>query len=100
MTIDAFLGICYNCGITTMQEMTMQKEDLTKNFVKTIKQRILNGEYKAGDNFPPLRKLAEDFNCSRSVINVGIARLEAQGYLAIQKRQKTVVKDFINRASL
>ena len=78
----------------------MPKENLTKKFVHTIKQRILNGEYKIGDSFPPLRKLAQEFECSRSVINVGIARLEEQGYLLVQKRQKTITNDFINRGSL
>jgi GntR family transcriptional repressor for pyruvate dehydrogenase complex len=74
--------------------------DLTSKYENIIKERIINGEYRIGEKIPPLRDLAAELNCSRSVINVVIARLAAQGYLVIQKRQKTVVSDFLNAGSL
>lgn len=77
-----------------------QKDDLTIEFVEKLVDRILEGKYKIGESIPSLRQLAEEFGCSRSVINVGIARLESQGYLTIQKRQKTIVNDFVSKGSL
>lgn len=78
----------------------MNSNDLTEKFVQEIKRRILEKEYKIGSNIPPLRELAEEFGCSRSVINVGIAKLQTQGYLEIRKRQKTIINDFLLQGSL
>lgn len=75
-------------------------KDLTSQYETIIKERIINGDYRIGEKIPPLRDLATELNCSRSVINVVIARLAAQGYLFIQKRQKTVVSDFMTTGSL
>lgn len=78
----------------------MRKEDLTQHFIDSIKKRIFDGTYSIGDSLPPLRQLAEEFDCSRSVINVGIARLASEGYLVIHKRKKTIINNFVDRASL
>lgn len=78
----------------------MNKENLTLEFTEDIKQKIFEGKYKIGDSLPPLRKLAQEYAVSRSVINVGIARLDAQGYLKIHKRQKITVNDYLAKGSL
>lgn len=78
----------------------MKENDLTKKYEKIIKKRIIEGYYQVGEKIPPLRDLANELNCSRSVINVVIARLAAQGYLRIQKRQKTEVNNFLASGSL
>lgn len=78
----------------------MRKNDLTQHFVDTIKQRIFDRVYGIGDALPPLRQLAEEFGCSRSVINVGIARLASEGYLVIHKRKRTIVNNFVVKPSL
>lgn len=78
----------------------MRKEDLTQHFIDSVKSRIFDQTYLVGDSLPPLRQLAEEFGCSRSVINVGIARLASEGYLVIHKRKKTLINNFVERASL
>lgn len=78
----------------------MRKEDFTQQFVTTIKQKIFQQFYKIGDTLPSHRQLAEDFGFSRSVINVGIARLVSEGYLTVQARQKTLVNNFMKAPSL
>jgi GntR family transcriptional repressor for pyruvate dehydrogenase complex len=78
----------------------MAKSDLTKKYEEILKKRIIEGYYQIGESIPPLRSLAQELNCSRSVVNVVVAKLAAQGYLEIQKRQKTIVNDFLNKGSL
>lgn len=78
----------------------MRKEDLTQHFIDSVKTRIFEQTYLVGDSLPPLRQLAEEFGCSRSVINVGIARLASEGYLVIHKRKKTIINNFVGKASL
>jgi len=78
----------------------MKEKDLTSKYERIIKKRIIEGRYRIGEKIPPLRDLAAELNCSRSVINVVIARIAVQGYLRIQKRQKTVVNDFLSSGSL
>lgn len=78
----------------------MNKENLTTKFTEDIKQKIFSGEYKVGQSIPPLRQLAQEYGFSRSVVNVGIARLETQGYLKVLKRQKITVNDFLSKGSL
>lgn len=78
----------------------MRKEDLTQHFIDSVKQRIFDQMYIIGGSLPPLRQLAQEFGCSRSVINVGIARLASEGYLVIHKRQRTIINNFMERASL
>lgn len=78
----------------------MRKEDFTQQFTNTIKEKIFHQFYKIGDTLPSHRQLAEDYGYSRSVINVGIARLVSEGYLSVQARQKTVVNNFIKAPSL
>lgn len=78
----------------------MKKDDLTQRFIDSVKTKIFDQTYNIGDSLPPLRQLAEEFGCSRSVINVGIARLASEGYLVIHKRKKTTINNFIDKASL
>ncbi|MDD3999820.1 MAG: GntR family transcriptional regulator [Bacilli bacterium] len=78
----------------------MKKDDLTSKYENIIKNRIIEGYYKVGETIPSLRSLAEELECSRSVINVVIAKLATQGYLQIQRRQKTFVNDFLRKGSL
>ncbi len=78
----------------------MKKNDLTQHFIDSVKAKIFDKTYRIGDSLPPLRQLAEEFGCSRSVVNVGIARLAAEGYLVIHKRKKTTINNFVDRASL
>lgn len=92
------MEILYNCGNTTRR--IMKDKDLTSKYEQIIKKRIIDGYYKYGEKIPTLRELASELKCSRSVINVVIAKIAAQGYLNIQKRQKTVVNDFLSSGSL
>lgn len=78
----------------------MKINDLTLEFTNAIKQRILKEEYKIGESIPTHRELALEFAVSRSVVNVGIAKLEAQGYLTIRKRQSTIVNNYLIKGSL
>jgi GntR family transcriptional repressor for pyruvate dehydrogenase complex len=78
----------------------MKKDDLTSKYEKILKKRIIEGYYQIGESIPPLRNLSEELDCSRSVINVVAAKLSTQGYLSIQRRQKTVVNDFLTKGSL
>ena len=78
----------------------MKKDDLTQRFIDSVKTKIFDQTYNIGDSLPSLRQLAEEFGCSRSVINVGIARLASEGYLVIHKRKKTTINNFVDKASL
>ena len=73
---------------------------LSDSFVEQMKHRIINGDFGIGTPLPTLRELSEEFGCSRSVINVGIAQLESQGYVVTRQRKMNIVNNYLNYGKL
>lgn len=73
---------------------------LTDQFVQQVQNMILSGELKAGDKLPTERELAAMMNTSTSVINAGIKKLTAQGFLTVRPRKGVFIADFIREGNL
>lgn len=68
---------------------------LTDLFVDEIEKMILSGQLKPGDKLPPERQLAQEMDVSLAVINAGVMRLTALGFLNIVPRKGTYVADYV-----
>ncbi len=65
----------------------------SKQFYEFLKSEILSGEYKPGDKFPSIRKLAEKHNISTITVNSVISNLVTKGYLYVEQGRGTFVKE-------
>lgn len=74
----------------------MQKSDMEKNPIylqirKSIYDKIISGEYKAGEKMPSEDKLAEIYGVSRITINKALTELINQEYLLREHGRGTFV---------
>lgn len=67
---------------------------VSETVLNTLQRRILSGELKAGDWFPPEREMAEQMGISRGSLHQAILSLEHQGFVSIIPRRGTVVRDY------
>lgn len=73
---------------------------LTDLFVKEMQRMILSGELKTGDKLPTERELAAKMKVSTSVINGGIQRLTAAGFLTVRPRKGVFVADYVREGNI
>lgn len=73
---------------------------LTDLFVNEIEKLILSDKLKPGDRLPPERQLAQEMDVSLAVINAGVTRLTALGFLSIVPRKGTYVADYIRNGNM
>ena len=73
---------------------------LTDLFVEEIKTMILTGQLAIGQKLPPERQLAEEMNVSLAVINAGINRLTALGFIRVAPRKGIFVADYIREGNI
>ena len=65
----------------TMSFKKLSAVSLTDLFVNEIEKLILSDKLKLGDRLPPERQLAQEMDVSLAVINAGVTRLTALGFL-------------------
>lgn len=82
------------------ESLNMKQNGLKKNFVHTIQQKILSGEYAIGQQLPTERELAAQIGVSRSLVNTGVLELAGQGFVRILPRQGTIVADYKRNGTL
>ena len=73
---------------------------LTDLFVEEIKTMILTGQLTVGERLPTERQLAEEMNVSLAVVNAGISRLTALGFVRVAPRKGTFVADYIREGNI
>ena len=73
---------------------------LTDLFVEEIKTMILNGQLAIGEKLPTERQLAEEMNVSLAVVNAGIRRLSALGFIRVAPRKGIFVADYIREGNI
>jgi DNA-binding LacI/PurR family transcriptional regulator len=71
-----------------MQAETISKHDAV---YQALEQRIVDGQWKVGDQMPTEMELATAFNCSRSTMGKALARLVHEGFVARKPRLGTRV---------
>jgi len=73
---------------------------LTDLFVKEIEGMILSGELQPGQKLPTERELAREMKVSLAVINGGITRLSAKGFLRVVPRKGVFVADYLRDGNI
>lgn len=58
----------------------------------TLRERVLNGEYRDGSWLPTERKLAEEFGVSRTIIRWAIEELERQNLVVRSPRCRPIIR--------
>ena len=81
-------------GIISTIFTRLNTPTLKQNCTQAIMSKIISGELKPGDRLPPERELAEMMGISRSSVNQSVLELESMGFLNIQPRRGTVVRDY------
>lgn len=82
-------------GISVMTEFTEIKAPTIRElFEKQLRDRIFSGELKPGDRIPTERELAKQMKISKSIVHLGITRLESEGFLKIVPRKGITVADY------
>jgi GntR family transcriptional regulator, transcriptional repressor for pyruvate dehydrogenase complex len=62
-----------------------QRETLTSQLSKALRERIDSGELKPGDKLPSEQELVERYGVSRTVVREAISSLRASGFVATQQ---------------
>ena len=73
---------------------------LTELFVKELEGMTLSGELLPGQKLPPEREMAKRMKVSLAVVNGGITRLSAKGFLRVVPRKGTFVADYIRDGNI
>ncbi|KQS75705.1 GntR family transcriptional regulator [Rhizobium sp. Leaf384] len=70
-----------------------RRETLSSQVVRTLAERIRQGEYARGSQLPTEKVLIDELGVSRTVIREAIANLRASGLVAIQHGVGAFVRD-------
>lgn len=73
---------------------------LTDLFVEQVQGMILSGELKVGEKLPTERELAATMKVSLAVVNGGISRLAARGFVRIAPRKGVYVEDYLRNGNI
>lgn len=73
----------------------LNKGKIQEQFYLTIKEKIMNGQLKAGNKLPSSRTFSEMMSISRNSVLSGLERLIAEGYLETKKGSGTYVTSVI-----
>lgn len=77
---------------------TVARQRLYETVAQRIRERILGGDLKPGDQLPAERELAEGFGVSRIVVREAIKTLVQSGLVEVQTGRGTFVIDGASRA--
>jgi DNA-binding FadR family transcriptional regulator len=62
-------------------EPVARRQSLTDEIATVLRDRVLSGDFTAGDRLPSEQQLADSFQVSRPVIREAIARLKVEGLI-------------------
>ena len=67
---------------------------MAEGIARTLRVKILGGEYRPGDRLPTETSLAEDFGVNRATLREAIKKLEMLGLVTVQQRTGIHVRDY------
>lgn len=73
---------------------------VAEEVARTIREAIVGGRFRPGQNLPSERDLAEQFEVNRSTVREALQRLEAWGLVEMRHGGGTLVRDFLVEAGL
>ena len=74
----------------------VKKKSLATAVFEQLRDRILQGKLKPGENLPSERILVERLQVNRGAVREGLKRLEQAGLVSITQGGATSVLDFIH----
>ncbi len=70
-----------------------------EQFVQTVENKILSGEWPVGKKLPPTRELHALMGVSLTTVTAGITELCSKGFLEVKPRHGTYVADYIRNGT-
>jgi DNA-binding transcriptional MocR family regulator len=61
--------------------MRLKQQPRYRYIARVIRDRILSGQYKPGEKIPPIRRLAEQFNCNKLTVQRSLEILKQESIL-------------------
>lgn len=83
----------HGCGDRYGMAEVLQHRMLYQQVVERLRQEILDGTFRRGDQLPNERRLAERFGVSRTVIREAMKSLMQNGLVEVRRGQGTFVVD-------
>lgn len=83
-----------------MEFKELVSPSLTDLFVRELTSMILTGRLKINEKLPTERQLAEKMKVSLAVVNGGITRLTASGFLRVVPRKGVFVADYYRTGNI
>lgn len=83
-----------------MEFKELVSPSLTDLFVRELTDMILSGKLKIGERLPAERHMAEKMKVSLAVVNGGITKLTASGFLRVVPRKGVFVADYIRNGNI
>lgn len=77
----------------------IERPTVTENIIDQIKEQLLSGKLKAGDQLPPERVLAETLSVGRSSVREAIRALQYMGILEVRCGEGTFLSENISLLS-
>lgn len=77
----------------------IDRPTVTENIIEQIKEQLLSGKLKAGDQLPPERVLAETLSVGRSSVREAIRALQYMGILEVRCGEGTFLSENISLLS-
>lgn len=80
--------------MTKTPQTLARKRNMAEGIARTLRVKILGGDYSPGDRLPTETALAEDFGVNRATLREAIKKLEMLGLVTVQQRTGIHVRDY------
>jgi DNA-binding transcriptional MocR family regulator len=57
------------------------RKPLYQTIAEALRERIVTGQFRPGEKIPPIRQVAEEFNCNKLTVQKAFDRLTQQGFI-------------------
>lgn len=73
---------------------------MAEGIARTLRVKILSGEYRVGERLPTEQALAQEFGVNRATLREAVKKLEMLGLVTVQQRVGIRVRDYLADSGL
>lgn len=77
-----------------------RKRNMAEGIARTLRVKILSGEYGVGDRLPTEQALATEYGVNRATLREAVKKLEMLGLVTVQQRVGIRVRDYLADSGL
>ena len=77
-----------------------RKRNMADGIARTLRVKILSGQYTVGDRLPTEQSLAAEFGVNRATLREAVKKLEMLGLVTVQQRVGIRVRDYLADSGL